>query len=152
MIVWFDKSMTMHVDKQHDANNSFVLAKYIPNGYSASDVVFKANAVVNGKTLLLTHTQVTGTGARLVNKERYVNTSATIRKYFFKFNLSKIENSIEDYLRRTKGYTGEIKLRFRVGEGTVDLFQNYSLVNKENCFTKDGYYYACFCILEKKLQ
>lgn len=143
--------MAMHVDKQHDANNSFALSKYIPNGYNASDVVFKANAVVNGKTLLLTHTQVTETGAKLVNKERYANTSATIRKYFFKYNLSTIENSIKDYLRGTKGYNGEIKLRFRVGKGTIDLFRNYSLVNTEDCFS-DGYWYASFCIIEKKLQ
>ena len=150
MIIWFDTSMTMHVDKQHDANNSFTLANYLPENVGENNVVFKANAVVNGHTILFTHTQVTYYGSCMIGWPG--SSSATVRKHFFKSYLSKIENSIKDYLRGTKGYNGEIKLRFRVGESTIDLFRDYSLINKENCLSSDGYYYACFCIMEKKLQ
>jgi len=150
MIIWFDNAMTMHVDKQHDANSSFALAKYVPVEFNKEQVVFKANAVVNGHTILFTHTQVTYYGSRMIGWVG--SSSATVRRHFFKQYLSTIENSIKNYLRGTKSYNGEIKLRFRVGEGTIDLFPNYSLVNRENCFDNGGYYYACFCIIEKKLQ
>lgn len=150
MIIWFDRTMTLHVDKMHDANNSFALAKYTPCGRSESEVVFKANAVINGHTLLLTHTQVTTAGAELIHRIDY--SSTTVRKYFFRKNLSTIENSIKNYLRRIKGYTGEIKLRFRVGSSTVEWFNGYTIITTESVNARDGYCYATYVVVEKKLQ
>jgi len=151
MIIWFDRTMTLHVDKMHDANNSFALAKYIPCGRSESEVVFKANAVVNGHTLLLTHTQVTTAGAELVHHTYCSYTTA--RKYFFRKNLSTIENSIKNYLRGIKGYTGEIKLRFRVGSSTVEWFNGYTIINTESVNARrDGYWYATYVVVERKIQ
>lgn len=151
MIIWFDRTMTMHVDKMHDANNSLALAKYVPYGQNETDVVFKANAVINGHILLLTHTQVTTAGGNLIGAN-YWNTSTTIRKHFFKEYLFRIEDAIKIYLRGTKGYTGEIKLRFRVGETTVNSFPNYIPISAKDCNSRDNYHYATYVILEKKLQ
>lgn len=106
---------------------------------------FKANAVINGHILLLTHTQVTAAGGDLIGAN-YLNTSTTIRKRFFKKYLFRIEDAIKIYLRGTKGYTGEIKLRFRIGETTVNFFPNYIPISAEK------HYYATYVILEKKLQ
>lgn len=40
MIIWFDRTMTLHIDKTHDASSSFALAKYMPYGQHEADVVF----------------------------------------------------------------------------------------------------------------
>lgn len=149
MIIWFDNAMTMHVDKQHDANSSFALAKYVPAGFSKAQVVFKANAVVNGYTLLLTHTQVTKYAARLTSSEGCC--SSTIRRRFLNTYLSYIENAIADFLRIDKKYHGDIKLRFRVGDSTQYLFPNYNLINREQSYDNGGYYYATYLILEKSI-
>lgn len=151
MIIWFDNNMNMHVDKRSDANDSFTLANYVPNGYYVSDVVFKANAVVSGHTLLLTHAQVTNAARKLPNLP-YWTESSTIRRHFFKKYLSRVEDEIKRYLHGTKSYTGEIILRFRVGKTAMNLFPNYTLLNAEDCNSRDGYYYATYVILQKKLQ
>lgn len=150
MIIWFDNAMTMHVDKQHDANSSFALAKYIPAGFNKDQVVFKANAVVNGHILLLTHTQVTKYAVHLTCSLRYC-CSSTMRKRFFNTYLSHIEKSIANALRIDKKYHGDIKLRFRVGDSAQYLFPDYNLINRENAYANDGYCYATYLILEKSI-
>lgn len=149
MIIWFDNAMAIHVDKQHDANNSFALAKYVPTGFNKDQVVFKANAVVNGHTLLLTHTQVTKYTACLTHSEYCC--SSTTRKRFFNKYLSHIEKSIANVLRIDKRYNGDIKLRFRVGDSAQYLFPDYNLINRENAYANDGYCYATYLILEKSI-
>ena len=142
--------MVMHVDKKHDANNSFALAKYVPEGYNAGDVMFKANAVLNGHTLLLTDPQVTYYAKRVMSK--YVDACAsTVRKYFFKKYLSTIEKAIVDDLRKDKKYKGDIKLRFRVGESSEELFNGYDRIKSEDTTSKWGDYYATYLILEKSI-
>lgn len=150
MIVWFDSNMVMHVDKKHDASNSFALAKYIPDGYGDDGkVAFKANAVVNGHTVLFTHTQITWYTARMIG---WVDSSsATIRKHFFDQYLPQIEKAIHDDLRKDKKYKGDIKLRFRVGASTKKLFPGYTVVNRENAHDKYGDCYATYLILEKSI-
>lgn len=149
MIIWFDNAMVVHVDKQHDANSSFALAKYIPAGSNKDRVVFKANAVVNGHTLLLTHTQVTKYAALLTRSLGCC--SSTIRRRFFVKYLSHIEKSIAGVLRIDKKYHGDIKLRFRVGDSAQYLFPDYNLINRENAYANDGYCYAVYLILEKSI-
>ena len=149
MIIWFDHMMTMHVDKQHDANSSFALAKYVPTGFSKDQVIFKANAVVNGHTLLLTHTQVTRYATLLTHSLGCC--SSTIRRRFFVKYLPHIEKSIANALRIDKKYHGDIKLRFRVGKSAQYLFPNYNLINQEHSYDDDGYYYATYVILEKSI-
>lgn len=149
MIIWFDNAMTMHVDKQHDANSSFALAKYVPAGFNKENVVFKANAVVNGHVLLLTHTQVTKHAARPTYS--IACCSSTIRRRFFSKYLSHIEKSIADALRIDKKYHGDIKLRFRIGESARYLFPDYSLVHREQAHNKYGDYYAVYLIVEKSV-
>lgn len=149
MIIWFDNAMAIHVDKQHDANSSFALAKYIPAGFSKAQVVFKANAVVNGHTLLLTHTQVTKYAARLISSEGCC--SSTIRRRFFVKYLRHIERSIADFLRIDKKYNGDIKLRFRVGVSAQYLFPDYNVINREVAYDKWNYHYADYLILEKSI-
>lgn len=151
MIIWFDRNMDMHVDKKSDANDSFTLANYVPSEHNVSEVLFKANVVVSGHMLLLTHTQVTN-AARYLRDMPYQSGSSTMRRHFFKKYLSKIEDEIKNYLRGTKSYTGEIKLRFRVGKSTMDFFPNYVPITAADCKSRDGYYYATYVILEKKLQ
>lgn len=150
MIIWFDNAMTMHVDKQHDANSSFALAKYVPAGFNKDQVVFKANAVVNGHILLLTHTQVTKYAVHLTCSLRYC-CSSTMRKRFFNTYLSTIEKAIVDDLRKDKKYKGDIKLRFRVGESSEELFNGYNSINRECAYNKWGYLYATYLILEKSI-
>ncbi len=150
MIIWFDNNMGMHVDKKHDANNSFTLAKYVPEGYNAGDVMFKANAVVSGHTLLLTDPQVTYYAKRIMSG--YIDACAsTIRKHFFKRYLPTIEKAIVDDLRKDKKYKGDIKLRFRVGESSEPLFYGYNRIGTEEVNNKWGEYYATYLILEKSI-
>jgi len=148
MIIWFDNNMVMHVDKKHDASNSFVLANYVPDGENNYNVVFKANAVVNGHTLLLTHTQVTYYASRLVHRE---GCYSTIRRAFFKSYLPTIEKAISDNLRKYKNYKGDIKLRFRVGKSSQNLFSDYNIITGENSYNKYNEYYATYLILEKSI-
>ena len=146
MIIWFDTNMVMHVDKKHDANNSFTLAKYVPEGYNAGDVMFKANAVVSGHTLLLTDPQVTYYARRIMSG--YVAACAsTVRRHFYKLHLSTIEKAIANNLRNDKKYKGDIKLRFRVGESSKELFYGYNSINRENAYNR----WATYLILEKSI-
>ena len=149
MIIWFDNNMAMHVDKQHDANSSFALAKYVPTGFSKDQVIFKANAVVNGHTLLFTHTQVTRYAARLTHSIGCC--SSTTRRRFFGNYLSYIEASIANVLRGDKKYHGDIKLRFRVGDSTQYLFPGYNPINQEHVCNQCGDYYATYLILERSI-
>lgn len=150
MIIWFDNAMAIHVDKQHDANNSFALAKYVPAGFSKDQVVFKANAVVNRHTLLLTHTQVTKYAVCLAHSLEYC-CSSTMRKRFFNKYLSHIEKSIANVLRIDKKYNGDIKLRFRVGVSAQYLFPDYGVINREGAYDEWNYHYADYLILEKSI-
>lgn len=152
MIIWFDRDMVMHVDKKHDANNSFALAKYVPEGYNAVDVMFKANAVVSGHTLLLTDPQVTYYARRILTTKYCSSCSSTVRKHFFNAYLPTIEGKIADNLRNDKKYKGDIKLRFRVGKSTINLFPDYLPISAEDYKSCNGYYYSTYVILEKKLQ
>ena len=150
MIIWFDNNMRMHVDKKHDASNSLVLAKYVPEGYNANDVMFKANAVVSGHTLLLTDPQVTYYARRIF--PRYANCcNSTVRKHFLIFFLSTIEKAIANNLRNDKKYKGDIKLRFRVGESSELLFYGYNRIGTEEVNNKWGDCYATYLILEKSI-
>jgi hypothetical protein len=117
MIIWFDKDMQMHVDKSCSADNSFALAKY-GNSYS---MYFKANAVVEGNTVLFTHSQVTSAGA---SKHDSWVCQSTGRKYFLQNDLSTIENAITKYLRTDKKYRGKINVRFCVGISSQELFED----------------------------
>lgn len=150
MIIWFDNNMVMHVDKKHDASNSFALAKYVPEGYDTNNVTFKANAVVSGHILLLTDPQVTYYAKRSLNNY-YDCCSSTARKYFFKNYLSTIEKAIANNLRNDKKYKGDIKLRFRVGKSSESLFYGYNRIGAEEVDNKWGECYATYLILEKSI-
>lgn len=150
MIIWFDKYMGMHVDKSASADNSFALAKYGNN----NEMLFKANAVVDGNTVLFTHSQVTSAG-REYAYDKYCS-SSTGRKYFFKKELRKMESTIATYLRKEKGYRGKINVRFTVGVTTQDLFEElgYRYIrdsHKQTCYGYWGDCGASFIIVEKTI-
>ena len=107
----------MHVDKNASVDNNFALSKYKEGD---SDVIFKGNAVVSGKTLLFTHCQVTDYADCTMGTCYYSNGAR--RKYFFKHYMTPVENAIRGHLRGTRGYSGKITLRFRVGKTTLDPF------------------------------
>ena len=118
MIIWFDKSMQIHVDKTYSADNPFTLANYD----ALDDVIyFKANAVVNGSTVTFTQSQVTSEGG----KHAYGNycSNSTGRKHFLNRELKKMESAIASYLRKDRGYRGKITVRFRIGRTTQEFFE-----------------------------
>lgn len=149
MIIWFDKYMGMHVDKTASANDSFSLANYMPYTISNENIYFKANAVVDGNTVLFTHAQVTREGGR--RAYGCPCASSTGRRTFLQKNLRTMENSIAAHLRREKGYRGKINVRFKIGESTLDMFKNLGYK-----YVKDADYnyhtYGCkYVIVEKTL-
>lgn len=120
MIIWFDNNLIMHVDKTTSAENSFALSKYVPKDVPESKVVFKANAVVSGGTVLFTHTQVTRYAKRLFS---VCYSQTTVRQKFLKAYLSTIENSICHHLI-SNGYRKAITIRFKVGQSASELFED----------------------------
>ena len=153
MIIWLDKNRTLHIDKNNSADNAFALSKYTPATYSSKDVLFKANAVVSGSILLLTHSQVNSDVAGELYCRRY-NCRSTLRKYFFDTDLKEFEHQICDHLRRTKGYNKEIKLRFRIGKSNIDQFKKLGYNFYKDSDTYTDYYnlpWMKFIIVEKIL-
>ena len=152
MIIWFDNYMGMHVDKNATADNSFALANY---GKNNNSVFFKANAVVDGNTVLFTHSQVTAAG-REYAYDKYCSNS-TGRKYFLKKELRRMESAIATYLRKEKGYRGKINVRFTVGITTQELFEElgYRYIkdsHHQSTYNWIGYDCGCnFVIVEKTL-
>ena len=148
MIVWFDSNMTMHIDRNNEAYNNFSLAKY-----NAPESVFKANAVVEGKTLLFTHAHVTENATCLPRMDlNYYCSSSTRRKHFLTQYSSKVEEGILKHLRGNRNYTGTIKLRFKVGESTLPLFRDLGYTKVETCSRGSSWDSANYIIVEKKLQ
>ena len=145
MIIYFDKYMGMHVDKLHDADNSFALARYGNN----SEIFFKANAVVEGNTVLFTHSQVTAAGG----KQAYgcYCSNSTGRRHFLKKYLRSMENAIASYLRKEKGYRGKIKVRFSVGESTQGLFKDLGYVYAGAHRSDSDYYWSNKYVFVEKL-
>lgn len=148
MIIWFDKDMQMHVDKTCSVDNSFALAKY-GDSYS---MYFKANAVVEGNTVLFTHSQVTSGGA---SKHDSWVCQSTGRKYFLQNDLSTIENAIAKYLRTDKKYRGKINVRFCIGSSSLKLFENlgYKYIRDSHTTGEDAWWRnrQHFVIVEKSI-
>lgn len=146
MIVWFDRSFNMHVDKSAEASNNFALSKYKSGD---SDVIFKGNAVVSGKVLLFTHCQVTTYADCTMGTYYYADGAR--RKYFFKNYMTPVENAIREHLRGTRGYSGKITLRFRVGQTTLEPFgANGYVITGANSTSSTGS--AKYVVVTKDLQ
>ena len=145
MIICFNSNLQMTVDKNADASNNFALAHY-----DSPTSVFKANAVVEGKTMLLTHAHVTENARKLTNVG-YYTCSSTRRKDFLKNYHIQVENAICTHLRGTRNYSGPIKLRFKIGESSLDLFKSLGYTKVETC---NNHYWdaARYVIVEKQLQ
>ena len=149
MIVWFDKDMQMHIERNAEAFNNFALAKY-----DLPEAVFKANAVVDGKTLLFTHAHVTSNAANVIGD--YWCCATTRRKKFFDRYLSTIEDAVRNHLRGNRNYKGTIKLRFKIGQTNQEMFSDcgYKFVCENEKVGNDSWWSnACqYVTVEKNLQ
>lgn len=146
MIIWFDRGFHMHVDKSAGVDNNFALSKYKEGD---SDVIFKGNAVVSGKTLLFTHCQVTDYADYAMGTCYHSNGAR--RKYFFKNYMIPVENAIREHLKGTRGYSGKITLRFRVGESTLEPFyvNSYAITGNDSASSTG---FARYVVVSKDIQ
>ena len=119
MIIWFDSSMKMHVDKNVSANNDFALSKY---GSAIGDVVFLGNVVVDGSTATFTHFHVKANASKIVND--YWCCQSTLRKKFIKEQLSNIENAIAKHLKSNNYRKSNFNVNFEVSDSSLNLFSD----------------------------
>lgn len=150
MIIYFDNGMNLHVDKGTSADNSFQLSKY---GSGDPTMFFRANAVVDGHTVLFTHSQVTRFGGQYAYGD-YCSNSTGRRHFLFKY-LNDMEKKIATYLRKDRGYRGKITVRFCIGESTEDLFSElgYKYIKDSHTTGDDwfGGYLSRYVIVEKNI-
>ena len=125
MIIWFDSSMQMHVDKNASVNNDFSLSKY---SSALADVVFLGNVIVNGTTAKFNLFHVKANAGRLVG-DWYCQ--ATVRKYFLTKFLPMIEDTIAKHLKSNHYRASNFTIQFEVSDSSESIFSDLGYTNKD---------------------
>lgn len=126
MIIWFDSSMQMHVDKSASVDNDFALAKY---GSDLTDVVFLGNVIVNGTTAKFNFFHVKADAYKLIGG---YYCQSTLRKHFLKCFLSKIEDAIAKHLKSNHYRASNFTIQFEVSKSSVPIFNDLGYTNKDS--------------------
>ena len=132
MIIEYFNNGTFVVDNTTCANDHFSLARYNSNDHG---VEFKANAVVDGHTMLLTHVHVTRYG-----KARYNGWGeGSARKLWMMNYFRRVEENIKKMLSK-RNYKGVVKLRIKGSDSQYELLTSlgYKMVPASRSW--DGYY------------
>ena len=116
MIIKYDCLGNLTVDKTVCANNNFALSQYA-NG--SSTILFKAEAVEEGHTMLITHMQVTEAGKNSLYYRNY--SEGTARKHWLEDNFRKVELEIKKYLSK-RNYRGNVTIRIKATRTNTKFF------------------------------
>ena len=133
MIIEYFTNGAFVVDNTTCANDHFSLARHNSDNHS---IEFKANAVVDGHTMLLTHMQVTRYG-----KARFKDWSdGSARKLWMANYFCRVEEAVKKQLSK-RNYKGAVKLRIKGSWAQHDFLTNrgYSVVSDTRSY-EDGYY------------
>lgn len=140
MIIEYFSNGAFVVDNTTCANDHFSLARHNSDNHS---IEFKANAVVDGHTMLLTHMQVTRYG-----KARYNGWSeGCARKLWMTSYFRRVEENVKKQLSK-RNYKGAVKLRIKGSSAQHDLLVGLGYKVLPDTRSWDGYY---TCIYEKTL-
>lgn len=123
MIIKYYSNGAFEVDKTTCATNNFALAQYEKDSRT---LLFKANVVVEGHTMLLTHSQVTK-----LAKSYFCWSDGVARAKWLKNNFRKIELAIKAHLSK-RNYKGEVKVRLLCSWNSLDLFKDLGYVHVTN--------------------
>jgi len=132
MIIEYFNNGTFMVDNTTCANDHFSLARHNSDNHS---IEFKANAVVDGHTMLLTHMQVTRYG-----KARYNGWSeGSARKLWMTNYFRRVEENVKKALSK-RNYKGAVKLRIKGSYAQHDLLVSLGYKVVPDTRSWDGYY------------
>lgn len=132
MIIEYFSDGTFAVDTRTSANDHFSLARYNKDNRFLD---FRANVVVEGHTMLITHMQVTRYG-----KLKFSEWSeGCARKLWLTRYFGKVEEGIKNYLSK-KNYKGAVKLRIKGSDSQYEILTNlgYKMVPATRSW--DSYY------------